>query len=690
MMRRVRHWLGRWVRRRRADLQAAHVGVPLAAPDAAHLAMPTRPPGPPADPFDTYARGVFGAQATVDIFKSVWSSQLPPELGVHSGATPLFDDPRIHWMIEKLGGVQGWRVLELGPLEGGHSTMLQHAGARQVLAIDACAMSYLKCLVVKDLCKLSRVDFRFGDFMAFMASDNTVHDLIVASGVLYHQRDPIACIERIASRCDRVFLWTHYYTDGLHSDHLRSDMFERIRSDQAQGRDAANGASTTAAGAPLPQPRFACDYFRLNYETYLPGVKYRGGVDDHAHWMRREDILACLRHYGFTDIEVAFDQHDHPFGANCALLAQRPPKAQTTQHYSDAHGADMRARSGAEPWCIDSIRVVDGQLEVAGWAIPPGGAMGRIGFLVNGQPVTDLTCGITRPDVGVFYWFFPAAHRSGYHFRHRLDATAQAPVLLQYVDHATGQVVDNAHDMAFRPQDLRGDAVAPPLALIQRTHTGNSVDQYCVEGYSIYRTLAACYREATGQPLGSAGRVLDFGCGPGRLTRYLLDEPTLEVIAVDVDPACIDWCRLHLGGASCHQGPLRAPLSLPTGSVDCVLAIDVMQHLGEDDGLAWLAEWLRVCKPGGTLLVSIASALALTRAHLAESHFDGVKDCGFLDLSRNPDLDTVVSEVDYYRNVFHSHDYVNRVWPGLGCSVLRIVPGCIGNHHDLVVLRRNS
>ena len=57
-------------------------------------------------------------------------------------------------------------------------------------------------------------------------------------------------------------------------------------------------------------------------------------------------------------------------------------------------------------------------------------------------------------------------------------------------------------------------------------------------------------------------------------------------------------------------------------------------------------------------------------------------------ITANPDLDGVISDPNYYKNVFHSHDYVRRVWPSLGLEVLRIVPGCIGNHYDLVVLQR--
>jgi hypothetical protein len=52
------------------------------------------------------------------------------------GFHPLFEDPQTSWAIERIGGVQGKTVLELGPLEGWHSCILENAGVRSVVAIE--------------------------------------------------------------------------------------------------------------------------------------------------------------------------------------------------------------------------------------------------------------------------------------------------------------------------------------------------------------------------------------------------------------------------------------------------------------------------------------------------------------------------------------------------------------------------
>jgi hypothetical protein len=256
------------------------------------------------DPFDTYARHAPSAQQTVDIFKGCWSSRFPDRVPVEAGAAQLFEDIRLQQLIGVVGGVNGARVLELGPLEGAHSDMLERAGAREVIAVEACALSYLKCLVVKELIGLRRTTFHFGNFMQFLNDTADRFDVIVASGVLYHQRDPIQLIRLLSEHTDVAFVWTHYYDAFLDGPRIERQCFVRRPAVALHG--------------------FECDLFRLDYDAYLPSVKYRGGVDDYAHWMQRDDILRCLRHFGLSDISIAAEQLDHVYGPNMNLVARRP------------------------------------------------------------------------------------------------------------------------------------------------------------------------------------------------------------------------------------------------------------------------------------------------------------------------------------------------------------------------------
>jgi SAM-dependent methyltransferase len=103
-------------------------------------------------------------------------------------------------------------------------------------------------------------------------------------------------------------------------------------------------------------------------------------------------------------------------------------------------------------------------------------------------------------------------------------------------------------------------------------------------------------------------RVLDWGCGPGRLARHMAEcfAPTpLELTAVDPDPAAIAWCRAHLPGIVFQEAPFRPPLPFDDQHFDAVYAFSVLTHLAEESQARWVDELRRVLKPGGVLVVTV-------------------------------------------------------------------------------------
>src|SRR4051794_2616577 len=88
-------------------------------------------------------------QNAVDIFRGKWASTFDGLIEAETdGHAPLFtSDPRPLRAAEILGTgsrIDGFRVLELGPLEGGHTFQLEKLGAREVLAIEANVEAFLK------------------------------------------------------------------------------------------------------------------------------------------------------------------------------------------------------------------------------------------------------------------------------------------------------------------------------------------------------------------------------------------------------------------------------------------------------------------------------------------------------------------------------------------------------------------
>jgi len=162
---------------------------------------------------DLYANKEPKHQNILDIFANEWSSAMPDDSGLVTkpGKSSLFDDDRIKWVEEILGGFHSLDILELGPLEGGHSYMLQRMGAKKITSIEANNRAFLKCLCIKEIFDLNRVEFKLGDFVSFLKETDVTFDLVIACGVLYHMMNPLELLELISQVTGRVFIWTHYY-----------------------------------------------------------------------------------------------------------------------------------------------------------------------------------------------------------------------------------------------------------------------------------------------------------------------------------------------------------------------------------------------------------------------------------------------------------------------------------------------
>jgi SAM-dependent methyltransferase len=76
----------------------------------------------------------------------------------------------------------------------------------------------------------------------------------------------------------------------------------------------------------------------------------------------------------------------------------------------------------------------------------------------------------------------------------------------------------------------------------------------------------------------SPQRVLDFGCGHGRVLRHMVAEwPEAEVWACDLDPDAVDFCKKELGARGIVSTERPADLTLPR--FDLIWVGSVFTHL---------------------------------------------------------------------------------------------------------------
>jgi hypothetical protein len=254
---------------------------------------------------DAYVKTLPSSQNALDLFKGEWSSKLPsgyPEL--EAGPIGLFEDIRVSWALQVFGGCAGQNVLELGPLEGGHTYMMEKAGAASITAIEANSRAFLKCLIVKEILGLKNASFLLGDFISFLNSNLTSFDICLASGVLYHMTNPAELISLIAKSTDKMLLWTHYYDQT------------RIAQIPAYAERFTPGIDREYCG-------FHHTIYRQAYKDSLTCAKFCGGSEEFSNWMSREDILLCCQHFGFKKLEINFEQPDHPNGPSFTIAASK-------------------------------------------------------------------------------------------------------------------------------------------------------------------------------------------------------------------------------------------------------------------------------------------------------------------------------------------------------------------------------
>jgi len=253
--------------------------------------------------FDRYVASTPCFQNAVDIVAG-WSTAFPPHYGLKAGSLAAYNDPRILWAIECFGSLEGRSVLELGPLEGGHTTMLESAGA-QVDAIEANQLAFLRCLVTKEILGLTRSKFWLGDFVKALENWERSYDLIVASGVLYHLQDPLHLLELAAKRTGAVYFWTHVVTEEAmpRSDPRRLVIAEEVENHRFHGIDVRAYCRT--------------------YAHAEDNVAFCGGMNDEHRWLHRDDLLGALKAVGFKDVRTSHDEPNHRYGPALSIFARK-------------------------------------------------------------------------------------------------------------------------------------------------------------------------------------------------------------------------------------------------------------------------------------------------------------------------------------------------------------------------------
>ena len=152
---------------------------------------------------------------------------------------------------------------------------------------------------------------------------------------------------------------------------------------------------------------------------------------------------------------------------------------------------------------------------------------------------------------------------------------------------------------------MLGGVTLPPLPpdRLQRDWCGNAGAPLAQQSGDFYMLVKNLYSRYSATPLRQS-RLLDFGCGWGRLTRlFAKDLPPAQIFGCDTDAQILEWCRQIPGTFSQSETRLRR---LPfEGPFDLIFAFSVFTHLGLQTHHSALTTLREALAPDGIMIVTI-------------------------------------------------------------------------------------
>lgn len=152
-------------------------------------------------------------------------------------------------------------------------------------------------------------------------------------------------------------------------------------------------------------------------------------------------------------------------------------------------------------------------------------------------------------------------------------------------------------------------------------------------------------------PMPQGASVLELACGPGNITRYLLDKrPDLKILATDIAPNMLELAKANNPEAEFRWLDCR-DLSGITETYDGILCGFCLPYLSQEESAALMRSCAAILKPGGMLYLSCMeestwhqSGVETNSAgdktymyyHKASFLMDSLSDAGFhnIELSR--------------------------------------------------------
>jgi SAM-dependent methyltransferase len=236
--------------------------------------------------------------------------------------------------------------------------------------------------------------------------------------------------------------------------------------------------------------------------------------------------------------------------------------------------------------------------------------------------------------------------------------------------------------------DIPGRVHANDFMMVSTS--GEEVASYAERAQNVMRQIEASL-SAAGRSFDDVQRWLDFGCGYGRVIRFLVERvPPERVAAGDVIREAVRFCHSEFGVRPIHSDRELAKLRI--GTFDFIYAISVITHLDERNSIAFLRLLGESLTPGGVALFTTHGAWSVENPGLYGDEFEAAQ----AEIARSV-RERGMAFLRYpfapgdYGVAWHGREFIESTIARLHggrLELLRFEPHGLDGHQDVFAFRR--
>lgn len=236
------------------------------------------------------------------------------------------------------------------------------------------------------------------------------------------------------------------------------------------------------------------------------------------------------------------------------------------------------------------------------------------------------------------------------------------------------------HGMGGLPDPVNMTRVAGPVTL----------ENFLLHGASWSVKLERMVASLSPGGFAACRRIVDWGCGCGRIARHVPAIHRAKIVGFDIDPVNVAWCRKHVADMRFEHCTVDPPLALEDASVDVLFAHSVLTHLSEARQQRWLEEIHRVLRPGGLAFLTVLAELSwyerfYPHGRTPEAIAEYLEK-GFVDHGWQQDVGVDIDCPGAYVQVSHGRGYVWATWSKL-FEIIDWIDG-FADLQSLVIVRK--